>query len=185
MTVKKLVFAIAHSLIALSLLACPLAVAQSGTACQPGTAAVCPPLPAADIDGIWAIQSASAQQLRDASYFSIRAAQGGLLVIIRLGSSDWQAYVTTLLGNSATVVTITTQAINSWRIDFVSAQQATITGLTCILNGSGGGPVPLGASPTVGSTDPASTPDVVGAPIYLGNRCFVPQGAMLALSKVL
>ena len=175
MTVRKFVFAIA-----LSLLASPLALAQSGTACQPGTAAVCPPLSAADFDGIWAIQNASDQQLRDASYFSIRAAQGGLLVIIRLGSYDWQAYVTTLLDNSATVVTITTQAINSWSIDFASAQQATITGLTCIPNSYGGGPLPLGASPTVGST-----PDVVGAPIYLGNRCFVPQGAVLALSKVL
>jgi hypothetical protein len=176
MIVRKLVFAIV-----LSLVASLPALAQTGTTvtCQPGTAAVCPPLPAADIDGIWAIQSASAQELRDASYFSIRAAQGGLLVIIRLGSSDWQAYVTTLLGNSATVVTLTTQAINSWRVDFLSAQQATITGLRCILNGSGG-PVPLGASPTVGST-----PDVVGAPIYLGNRCLVPEGAKFALSKVL
>jgi len=187
MILKKLVLAIA-----LSALANSLALADSGTTagCQSGTTAsgVCPtpaPLSTADFDGIWAIQSASAQQQRDASYFSIRAAQDGLLVIIRLGSYDWQAYVTTLLGNSATVVTITTQAINSWSIDFASAQQATITGLSCILNGPGGGPVPLGASPTVASATPAPATDATGLPIYLGNRCLVPQGATLALSKVL
>ncbi len=187
MILIKLVLAIA-----LCTLANPLALADSGTTaeCQSGTTAsgVCTtpaPLSTADFDGIWAIQSASDQLQRDASYFSIRAAQNGLLVIIRLGSYDWQAYVTTLVGNSATVVTIKTQAINSWSIDFASAQQATITGITCILNGVGPGPVPLAASPTVASTATAPATDATGLPIYLGNRCLVPQGATLALSKVL
>ena len=165
MSIKKLVLAIA-----LCTLVTSLAWAQS--------------VPATDVDGIWAIQGASTQQQRDASYFSIRAAPSGLLVIIRLGTYDWQAYVTTLVGNSATVVTITTQAINSWKIDFTSAQQATVTGLICIQN-VGGGPVPLVSTPTVGSVTPTATTDVTGMPIYAGNRCFVPQGAVFPLAKVL
>ena len=137
------------------------------------------PLAVADIDGIWAIQNASAVQQQVASYFSIRASATGLLVIIRLGTSDWQAFVTALAGNSATVTTVTTQAINSWRIDFASAQQATITGLLCIANGSG--IQPLTPSPTVGA---APATDVIGIPISI-NRCFIPQGTVLTLAKVL
>ena len=134
----------------------------------------------ADMDGIWAIQNASAQQQQVPSYFSIRAATNGLLVVIRLGSYDWQAFVTTLNANSATVTTLTTQAINSWRIDFASAQQATITGLICISNG--GGIQPLAPSPSAGST---ATADVIGSPIRVGNNCFVPQGTVLTLTKVI
>jgi hypothetical protein len=133
-----------------------------------------------DMNGVWAIQNASVQQQQAASYFSIRAAPSGILVVIRLGSYDWQAFVTTWTGNSATVITMTTQAINSWRIDFLSAQQATISGLLCITNGSGILP-PLAASSSAGS---APTADVIGIPISVGNRCFVPQGTLLNLTKV-
>jgi hypothetical protein len=133
-----------------------------------------------DMDGIWAIQNASVQQQQVASYFSIRAATSGLLVVIRLGSYDWQAFVTTLSGNSATVTTLTAQAINSWRIDFVTAQQATITGLLCISNGIG--IQPLTASPSVGT---APAVDVIGSPIRVGNACFVPQGTIIPLTKVI
>ena len=171
-----------------------LAVAVAGTALAAAAADTAPtatttaatttvPLPSADIDGIWAIQSAPVAQQRDAAHFSIRAAQGGLLVIIRLGSYDWQAYVTTLAGNSATVVTITTQAINSWRIEFASAQKATISGIVCIPNGVG--IVPLVASPTAGSTATNTATDATAMPIYQGNNCLVPQGATLTLIKVL
>jgi hypothetical protein len=138
------------------------------------------PLTSADMDGIWAIPNSSVLQQQVVSYFSIRAATSGILVLIRLGSTDWQAFVTTLNGNSGTVTTLTAQAINTWRIDFVSAQQATITGVLCISNG--GGIQPLTASPTVGS---APATDVVGSPIRVGNTCFVPQGTVLTLTKVI
>jgi hypothetical protein len=137
----------------------------------------------ADMDGIWAIQNASVLQQQVPSYFSIRAAANGLLVIIRLGSYDWQAFVTTLSGNSATVTTLTTQAINSWRIDFVSAQQATITGVICISNG--GGIQPLTASPSVGSTPTTSIVGSPISPISISSACFVPQGTVLSLMKVI
>ena len=159
--------------IALSVFASSYVLAQT---------AVTTALTSADMDGIWAVQNSSVQQQQPvAAYFSIRAAPSGILVAIRLGSYDWQAFVTTLTGNSATVITMTTQAINSWRIDFASAQQATITGLLCIQNGSGVLP-PLSATPSVGS---GVTTDVVGLPISIGNRCFVPQGTVLTLTKVI
>jgi hypothetical protein len=147
---------------------------------QTTPAATTTALAVADIDGIWAIPDASITQQQVASYFSIRAAPSGLLVIIRLGTYDWQAFVTTLSGNSATVTTLTTQAINSWRIDFASAAKATITGVLCISNG--GGIQPMTASPSVG-TVPSS--DVIGMPIRIGNQCFIPQGTVLTLTKVL
>jgi hypothetical protein len=157
------------------------AVAPSYVLAQTTPAATTPAvLTSADMDGIWAIQNASIQQQLVASYFSIRAVPSGILVLIRLGSSDWQAFVTTVNGNNATVTTLTTQAINSWRIDFVTAQQATITGVLCITNG--GGIQPLTASPTVGTTP---TTDVIGTPIRVGNACFVPQGTILTLTKVI
>jgi hypothetical protein len=134
----------------------------------------------ADIDGVWAIQNASVQQQQVASYFSIRASSSGLLVVIRLGSYDWQAFVASLNGNSATVITLTAQAINKWRIDFVSAQRATITGLLCISND--GGIQPLTPSPTVGTTP---TTDVIGIPIRVGNACFIPERTVLTLTKVI
>jgi hypothetical protein len=101
-------------------------------------------------------------------------------VVIRLGSYDWQAFAASLNGNSATVITLTTQAINRWRIDFASAQQATITGILCISNG--GGIQPLTPSPTAGT---APSTDVIGIPIRVGNACFIPQGTVLALTKVI
>jgi len=170
MRIKTLILAVA-----LSALATSYVWADTTPAATTSTV-----LAQADIDGIWAIPNASVQQQQVASYFSIRAATSGLLVVIRLGSYDWQAFVTTLSGNSATVTTLTTQAINSWRIDFISAQQATITGLLCISNG--GGIQPLTASPTVGT---APTTDVIGSPIRVGNQCFIPQGTVLSLTKVI
>jgi len=168
MKIKTLILAVALSIVAPS-----YGLAQTTSAATTPTA-----LMQADMDGIWAIQNASVPQ-QVPSYFSIRAASSGILVVIRLGSYDWQAFVTTLNGNSATVITLTTQAINSWRIDFVSAQQATITGLLCIANGSG--IQPLTATPTVGS---APATDVIGSPIRIGNQCYIPQGAILTLTKV-
>jgi hypothetical protein len=170
MRIRALILAIALSAIAPS-----YALAQTTSAATSST-----PLTSADMDGIWAIQNASVLQQQVASYFSIRASPSGILVVIRLGTYDWQAFVTTLNGNSATVITLTTQALNSWRIDFASAQQATITGLVCISNG--GGIQPLIASPTVGSTPAAS---IIGIPISITNACFVPQGTVLTLTKVL
>jgi len=170
MKIRTLILAIA-----LSTLAPSYVLAQTTSAGTTGAV-----LAQADMDGIWAIQNASLQQQQVPSYFSIRAATNGLLVVIRLGSYDWQAFVTTLNGNSATVTTLTTQAINSWRIDFASAQQATITGLICISNG--GGIQPLTPSPSAG---PTATADVIGSPIRIGNNCFVPQGTVLTLTKVI
>ena len=157
------------------------ALSGSMTLAQSAPGATIPTaLTTADMDGIWAIQNPSILQQQVASYFTIRAAPSGVLVIIRLGSYDWQAFVTTLTNTSATVITLTTQAINSWRIDFASAQQATITGVLCISNG--GGIQPLTANPTVGT---APSTDVIGIPISIGNRCFIPQGTVLNLSKVI
>jgi hypothetical protein len=170
MKIRTLILAFAISVVATSHVRADVtSAAATSTALSP-----------VDMDGIWAIQNASVQQQQVASYFSIRAATNGLLVVIRLGSYDWQAFVTTLSGNSATVTTLTTQAINSWRIDFVSAQQATITGLLCISNGIG--IQPLTASPSVGT---APAVDVIGSPIRVGNACFVPQGTIIALTKVI
>lgn len=170
MKLRNLVFVIAVSALTSSI----------GLAQTTPSAATASALTTADMDGIWAIQNATILQQQAASYFSIRAAPSGLLVLIRLGTADWQAFVTTLNGNSATVITLTAQAINSWRIDFVSEQAATITGVLCISNG--GGIQPLTPSPTVGAT-PAT--DVTGLTIRIGNSCFIPQGAVLNLSKVL
>ena len=157
-----------------SILAASQASANSPPALQPAA------LTSADMDGIWAIQNPSVSQQQVASYFSIRATADGVLVIIRLGSYDWQAFVSTLTGTSATIITMTSQAINSWRIDFASAQQATITGVLCISNG--GGILPMVPSPTVGA---APATDVVGTPIRVGNNCFIPQGTVLNLSKII
>jgi len=170
MKIRTLILAVALSVFVPSYV-----VAQTSPAATASTV-----LAQADMDGIWAIQNASLQQQQAVSYFSIRAAATGLLVIIRLGSYDWQAFVTTLDGNSATVTTLTTQAINSWRIDFASAQQATITGVLCITNG--GGIQPLTASQTAGTVPET---DVIGSPIRVGNACFVPQGTILTLTKVI
>ncbi len=170
MKIRTLILAIALSAVVPSYV-----LAQTNPAATTSTV-----LAQADMDGIWAIPNVSVQQQPVASYFSIRAGTNGLLVVIRLGSYDWQAFVTTLNGNSATVTTLTTQAINSWRIDFVSAEQATITGVLCITNG--GGIQPLIASTTVGT---APTADVIGMPIRVGNGCFIPQGTVLNLTKLL
>jgi hypothetical protein len=173
MKIRALILAIALSV------AAPMCIGADATATPIAPPIFPPVLTSADMDGIWAIQNSTLVQQQAASYFSIRAAPSGILVLIRLGSGDWQAFVTTLNANSATVITMTTQAINTWKIDFASAEKATITGLLCISNGIG--IQPLTATPSVGS---ASTTDVIGMPIRIGNQCFVPQGTVLNLMKV-
>jgi hypothetical protein len=138
--------------------------------------ATCPATALPDYNGIWALRTAVATNLR---YIFLRQINSRV-VLTFLNAGSWDAFITDLTNGRISVTTWDAAGFNQWSLVFDSATHGTIIGERCVASNViypliDGGQT---GTPTVSSDDP-SAPTI----IPYGN-CRIPEGSRLTVEKI-